>query len=307
MTRTEQPADGLLERVPATWLVLTGVVSVQVGAALAKDLFSQVPPTAMVLLRLATATAVLLAVARPRLRGRTRRDWLVVLAFGLALAGMNVAIYQSFARIPLGMAVTIEFLGPLAVAVVASRRLRDVVWVVLAGAGVALLGFDPTGLSVSGVLYALAAAACWAAYILCSARTGRRWSGLSGLAVASVVGLLLVGGPAVAAAGSTLLRPEVLLLGVAVGVLSSVIPYSAELSALRRMPPRVFGVLMSLEPAAAALAALLLLGEALTALQWLALACVVLASAGATRSATPRPASVRGVSTRPRPYRGWRR
>ncbi len=278
--------------MPATWLVLTGIVSLQVGAAVAKDLFAVVPPTALVALRLATATVVLLVLARPHWGGRSGWDWLVVLAFGGCLAVMNTAIYQSMARIPLGMAVTIEFLGPLAVALVASRRLRDLVWVGLAGAGVALLGFDPTGLTVEGVLLALVAAAAWAGYILLSTRTGRRWSGVSGLAVASAVGLALVAGPAVAEAGTLLLQPQVLLLGLAVGLLSSVVPYSLELSALRRMPARVFGVLMSLEPAAAALAALVLLGEGLTPAQWLALVCVVLASAGATRSVGRRVAPV---------------
>lgn len=278
------PAPAFLDRVPATGLVLTGIVSLQVGAAVAKDLFTLVPPTAMVMLRLLTAAVVLLLIARPRLRGRSRRDWLVVLAFGACLAGMNAAIYHSFARIPLGMAVTIEFLGPLAVAVLGSRRARDLVWVVLAGLGVALLGFDPTGLNLAGVGFALVAAAFWAGYILLATRTGRRWSGVSGLAMASVVGLALVAFPAVAVAGPVLLRPDVLLIGVAVGVLSSAVPYSLELAALRRMPPRVFGVLMSLEPAAAALAAWLLLSELLTPTQWAALVCVVLASVGATRS-----------------------
>ncbi|MGH3372752.1 MAG: EamA family transporter, partial [Nocardioidaceae bacterium] len=161
------------------------------------------------------------------------------------------------------------------------------VWVVLAGAGVALLGLSPGRLTLAGVLFALLAAVAWAAYILLSAGTGRRWPGISGLAVASVVGAVVLAPPAVVEAGPDLLDPMVLLLGVAVGLLSSVIPYSLELKALRRIPPRVFGVLMSLEPAAAALAAMALLAEFLTASQWAAVACVVAASVGATRSARP--------------------
>ncbi|HEX6878098.1 MAG TPA: EamA family transporter [Nocardioidaceae bacterium] len=279
--RTETP-------VPAVWLVLAGIISVQVGAAIAKDLFHLVPPTAMVWLRLVTSAVMFAAIARPRLGGRSASDWRVALGFGVSLMTMNWAIYQSFARIPLGIAVTIEFLGPLTVAVVGSRRARDLVWVGLAGVGVALLGIEPGELTVAGVLFALLAGAAWAAYILLSASTGRRWPGISGLAVASVVGAVVLAPPAVLDAGGTdLLDPKVLVLGVAVGLLSSVIPYSFELRALRHIPPRVFGVLMSLEPAAAALAAMVLLGEFLTALQWTALACVVVASVGATRSTGP--------------------
>jgi len=265
-------------------LVLAGIVSVQFGAAIAKDLFALVPPTAMVWLRLVTSAAVLLVVARPRLRGRSRRDWLVALAFGVALMVMNWAIYQSFARIPLGIAVTIEFLGPLVLAVIGSRRPRDLVWVVLAGVGVALLGFSPASLNWAGVAFALLAGLSWAGYILLSAQTGRHWPGISGLALASMVGAVVLAPPAILEAGATLLEPRVLLFGLAVGLLSSVIPYSLELIALRRIPPRVFGILMSLEPAVAALAAILLLREFLTPVQWIALSCVVAASTGATRT-----------------------
>ena len=276
-----------LQQIPAVWLVVGGIFSVQIGAAIAKHLFGVVPPTAMVWLRLVTSAVIFLTAIRPRLRGRSGPDWLVALAFGLSLAVMNWAIYQSFARIPLGIAVTIEFLGPLVVAVAGSRRPRDLVWVGLAGLGVALLGFTRGELTLAGVLFALLAGTGWAAYILLSAQTGRRWTGLSGLAVASLVGAVGLAVPAVVEAGPKLLEPRVLLLGVAVGLLSSVIPYSLELTALRRIPPRVFGILMSLEPAAAALAAMVLLAEFLRWTQWLALVCVVLASVGATRSTRP--------------------
>ncbi len=273
-----------MERIPAVWLVVAGIFSVQFGAAIAKHLFPIVPPTAMVWLRLATSTVVFVIVARPRFRGRSRNDWLVALAFGVSLVTMNWAIYQSFARIPLGVAVTIEFLGPLTVAVIGSRRLLDLIWVLLAGAGVALLGLSPGSLNVAGVLFALLAGLGWACYIVMSAQTGRRWPGLQGLTVASMVGAVVLTAPAILAAGSRLLQPEVLLLGLAIGLLSSVIPYSLELNALRRIPPRVFGILMSLEPAAAALAAMILLREFLSWSQWLALVCVVSASVGATRT-----------------------
>ena len=276
-----------LQRIPAVWLVLGGIVSVQLGAAIAKTLFGTVPPTAMVWLRLVTSAVIFLAIVRPRLRGRSRADWGVALAFGVSLVVMNWSIYQSFARIPLGIAVTIEFLGPLAVAVAGSRRAVDLVWVVLAGLGVALLGFSRGELTLAGVLFALLAGAGWAAYILLSAKTGQRWSGISGLAIASLVGAVALAGPAVLEAGRVLLDPRVLLIGVAIGLLSSVIPYSLELTALRRITPRVFGILMSLEPAVAALAAMVLLAEFLRWTQWLALVCVVLASVGATRGTRP--------------------
>jgi inner membrane transporter RhtA len=264
--------------------VVVGILSVQFGAAVAKDLFGRIDPTSMVWLRLLSSSLVLVVIARPVLRGRSRPDWLVVLGFGTSLGLMNWAIYQSFARIPLGLAVTIEFVGPLAIAVVGSRRVRDLAWVLLAGLGVALLGFDPAGVTLVGVLFALLAGAAWAAYILLSAGTGRRWPGLDGLAVASVVAMLPLTPYAVHVGGDSLLEPEVLALGAAVGLLSSVIPYSLELNALRTLRPSVFGILMSLEPAAAALAGLLLLGEVLTPVQLLAMACVVAASIGATRS-----------------------
>jgi inner membrane transporter RhtA len=279
------PSVAAVHRLPAVWLVVGGILSVQFGAAIAKDLFAVVPPTAMVWLRLATSALIFLAVARPRLRGHSRTHWLVALGFGISLMTMNWAIYQSMARIPLGIAVTIEFLGPLTVAVIGSRRPRDLIWVGLAGIGVALLGVSRAQLSLLGVGFALLAGLAWACYILLSAQTGRRWPGISGLTVASVVGAIVLAPPAVIEAGSRLLDARVLLLGVIIGLLSSVIPYSLELVALRSIAPRIFGILMSLEPAAAALAAMILLAEFLTVVQWAALACVVIASVGATRTA----------------------
>ena len=273
--------------MPAVWLVLGGIVSVQFGAAIAKGLFDEVHPTALVWLRLATSAVALLLLARPRLTGRSRRDWATVVGFGLSLGVMNWAIYQSFSRIPLGIAVTLEFIGPLTVAVAGSRRARDLLWVLLAGAGVLVLGAEPGRLTVAGVLFALLAGAAWGAYILLSAGTGRRWPGLDGLAVASVIATLLLAPAAVARSDGDFADPRILGLGAAIGMLSSVIPYSFEITALRRIRPAVFGILMSLEPAVAALAAMLVLREFLTATQWVAVGCVVAASVGATRSSPP--------------------
>ena len=271
-------------RISPVWLVLGGILSVQFGAGIAKDLFDEVTPTTMVWLRLVTSAVVLGLFARPALRGRSRDDWVVALGFGLSLGVMNWAIYQAFARIPLGLAVTIEFVGPLTLAILGSRRALDLVWAALAGLGVALLGFEPGDLDLAGVAFALVAGAAWAAYILLSAQTGRRWPGLDGLAVASVVATLLLAPFAVASGGSGLLDVRIVALGAAVGLLSSVIPYSLEITALRTIRPALFSVLMSLEPAAAALAGVVVLQEFLTPLQLLAMACVVVASVGATRS-----------------------
>ena len=277
----------MTSRLSPVWLVLIGILSVQFGAGIAKSLFDEVPPTVIVWLRLATSAVVLTLVARPLLRRRTRHDWLVVAGLGASLGIMNWAIYQSFARIPLGVAVTIEFIGPLTLATLGSRRARDFIWVLLAAAGVALLGFEGGDLTWPGVLFALLAGAAWAAYILLSAETGRRWPGLDGLAVASVIATLLLTPLAVRIGGDDLLDGRVLLLGAAVGLLSSVIPYSCEMVALRSLRPAVFGILMSLEPAAAALAGIVVLGEFLTPVQWVAMVCVVVASVGATRTGRP--------------------
>ena len=265
------------------WLVLVGISSVQLGAGLAKTMFDEVSPTTIVWLRLFASAAVLLAVARPALR-RPPADWLVVLGFGASLGVMNWAIYQAFARIPLGIAVTIEFVGPLTLALFGSRRPQDLIWIGLAAVGVLLLGLEPGEVTWAGAGFALLAGVAWAAYILLSAETGKRWPGIDGLAVASVVALLLLSPLTLGRYAGELTAMPVWLVGVAVGVLSSVIPYTCELVALRSLSPGVFGVLMSLEPAAAALAGLVVVGELLTGLQLVALLCVVVASVGMTRT-----------------------
>jgi inner membrane transporter RhtA len=266
------------------WLVVLGIVSVQLGAAIAKNVFDDAAPMTLVWLRLATSAVVLTIVVRPNLRGRTPEDWRVAIAFGVVLGTMNWAIYESFARIPLGIAVTIEFLGPLGLAVAGSRRARDLVWVALAALGVGLLGIERGDLNTAGVCFALLAAACWTAYILLSASTGRRWQGLDGLTVASVVATVLMAPLLAAFSGRGIDDPRVIVLGALVGLLSSVIPYSCELTALRTIRPSVFGILMSLEPAAAALAGIVVVHEFISTLQWLAVACVIAASVGATRT-----------------------
>lgn len=270
--------------VPAPGLVLGGIVSTQLGASLAKHLFTELPPSAVVTVRLITAAGILAIFAWPKRRKYTRADIVVVALFGLSLALMNFSFYQAIARIPLGVAVTIEFLGPLAVAVVGSRRLLDVVWAVLAGGGVALLASGDAEIDLVGVLWALLAAACWASYIGFSAATGRRIAGTSGLTLAMCLGAVLVAPVGIVEGGADLLRVDILLFGAGAGLLSSAVPYALELEALRRMPARVFGILLSLEPAVAALVGLIVLREVLSGVQWLAIACVVIASVGASRS-----------------------
>jgi inner membrane transporter RhtA len=271
--------------VPAPVLVVGGIVSVQGGAAIAIKLFPAVGAGGAVFLRLAVAAVVLGCVVRPPVRSFSRADLGLVIAFGLVLGVMNASFYLALDRIPLGVAVTIEFLGPLGVAVAGSRRLIDAAWVILAALGVLLLSGGGGHLSAAGVAYAAVAAACWAAYILLSQRVGRAVPGLSGLAVALGVGAILTMPYGLVAGGTALLRPAVLGKGVAVALLSSVVPYSLELSALRRLRAATFGVLMSLEPAMAALSGLLFLGQHLRAREWLAVVAVMLASVGATAAA----------------------
>ena len=282
MPTAELPAASARPGVPPVGLLLLAVVSIQVGAALAQGLFGQIGPGGTVFLRVLFAALVLLAVWRPRLRGRSRAELRLLLAFGLALAGMNAAFYASIERIPLGIAVTLEFVGPLGLAVAASRRARDLAWAGLAGAGVALLApWGGARLDPVGVGLALVAAAFWAAYIPLAARAGQLAPGGGALALSMVVTALALA-PGGLMAGPALVRPEVLLAGFGVALLSSAVPYSLELEALRWLPQRVFSVLLSLEPAVAALAGLVLLGEGLLARELFAVGLVVLASLGVT-------------------------
>jgi inner membrane transporter RhtA len=280
---------------PPELLVLGGIGSVQFGAAFADKLFSQAGPGGVVLLRLLLSGAILLAIARPSLRRRGRADLVAAVTFGAVLAGMNWSFYEALDRLPLGVAVTIEFTGPLVVAVVGSRRFLDLLWVALAAGGVILLALrgGHHGVHATGVLLALVAAACWAAYILLSQRVGAAFAQLDGLAIALGVGALLVVPVGVVQGGDALLRPSVLAGGLGVALLSSLIPYSLEITALRRLSAYRFGLLMSLEPAVAALAGVIVLGQAMTAILAIALVMVLAASIGTTltsrRSVVPEP------------------
>jgi inner membrane transporter RhtA len=266
--------------------VIFPIISVQLGAAVAKSLFDSLGPGGTVFLRIAFAALVLFLLVRPKLGGHDRAGYLVAGLFGLTLAGMNFSIYLAFDRIPLGVAVTLEFVGPLGVAVAGSRRLLDLLWVVLAAAGILLLaplsvlgGMD---LDPVGVAFALLAGCLWASYILLSARTGSAFPGGTGLVIALCVGTFVLFPFGIAGAGYALLDPKLLLAGFGVAMLSSAIPYSLELEALRKLPARVFGVLMSLDPAVAALAGLVVLGERLEMRAVVAIIFVTIAAAGAS-------------------------
>jgi inner membrane transporter RhtA len=281
-------------RATATALVLTGIVSVQVGAAFATTLFDEVGPGGTVFLRIAFAALLLLAIWRPPLRlptGAARRD---VALLGVVLAGMNLSFYLALDRIPLGIAVTLEFVGPLGVAIAGSRRRLDLLWVALAAAGLILLAPLPgSDLDALGVVMALLAGAFWAGYIVLTARVGRALPGGGGLAIAMTIAALAVIPAGLADGGDALLDWELLAIGALVAVLSSALPYSVELEALRRLPEGTFGVLMSLEPAVAATVGFVGLDQDLAAREVVAIGLVLVASAGALRAAgTPRAAEV---------------
>jgi inner membrane transporter RhtA len=277
-------AAGGLDRAPSGVLVVAAIASVQFGAAIAATLFARVGPGGAVLLRLAAAAIVLGALWRPRVKGHSRLQRRLVCAFGIVLAGMNLSFYEAVHRIPLGIAVAVEFVGPLTVAVAGSRRRLDLLWILLAVAGiVALTRGRAHGIDAAGLLFALGAGALWGCYIVLNARLGREFEGSSGLTLAMMIAALLAIPVGIADGGAHLLEVRSLLLGGAVGLLSSAIPYSFELEALRRIEPSVFGVLMSLEPAVAALAGLTVLGQGLSARALLGIALVVAASIGASR------------------------
>ena len=279
MTRTTAAlgSTATRDRATAVGLVLIACTSPQIGAAFAITLFDELGPAGAAFLRLTFAAVVLWAIWRPRLAGDLR----LPVAFGVSLGLMNWSFYEAISRIPLAIAVTIEFAGPLLVAVIGSRRPLDLLWVVLAAAGIVLL-VGPGGEAVDpvGVAFALAAAVCWMAYIYLSKRTGAAFPGGSGLAIAMAVGALVVLPAGVTHVPTAIAQPGLLGTALVVAVLSSVLPYSLDLEALRRLPEAVFGVLMSLDPAIAAVVGFVVLGQALGARELVAIGMVVVASAG---------------------------
>lgn len=275
----------------AVGLVLGGIVSVQIGAAFATTLFDDVGPGGTVFLRIAFAALLLLAIWRPRFGHGARVLTRDVIAFGLVLAGMNLSFYAALDRIPLGIAVTLEFVGPLGVALARSRRRLDLLWVGLAATGLVLLSPGPgSDLDGLGVALALLAGVFWGVYIVLSARVGAVLPGGGGLAVAMTVGAIAVTPFGLADGGADLLDPGLLAIGLIVATLSSALPYSLELEALRRLPQGVFGVMMSLEPAVAALVGFVGLDQGLAGREVVAIGLVLAASAGALSAGRAPPA-----------------
>ena len=271
--------------MPAPLYALGAIASVQVGATVARHLFAFLGPTGTVFLRVGFGACILLAIARPRWPRFDARQWRAIVLFGLIIAGMNLCFYQAIARIPLGVAVTVEFIGPLGVAIVSSRKTLDFSWAAMAAAGVALLSFSGGAVTTLGLLFALGAAAGWASYIVLGQRVGRLVPGADGLAFALAVGGLALLPFGIAGGGSRLLNASNLVLGLIVAILSSAIPFSLEFAALRRLSRQVFGILMSLEPAMGAAAGFFLLGQRLSLRDAIAIGLVMVASAGATRTA----------------------
>lgn len=278
---------------PAVLMVIGSCTSLQFGASLATQLFGPLGATGVTTLRLGLAAVMLALVTRPRVRTWTRSQWTAVAAFGLALAGMNGMFYEAIARIPLGPAVAIEFLGPLGLAAILSRKLKDFAWIVLALVGVMILGFDDAGgsLDLVGVAFVLGAGFFWALYILASERVGGAVDGAGGLAMALVVGTIALVPFGAQGAWTGLADVHYLALAIGTAFLASVVPYALELSALRRLPKAVFGVLLALEPVIAALAGWLLLDQGFGATRALAVLLVVVAGAGSAITASRRDAT----------------
>jgi inner membrane transporter RhtA len=272
-------------------LVFGSIISVQFGAAISVTIFDEVGVAGSTLLRLAFASLFLFLLSRPKVLQWSARQVKMAIAFGVTLAAMNSAFYFAIDILPIGVATTIEFIGPISIAAIFSRRLLDGLWVALAAAGVVLIAQPWSGgsLELEGVLMALLAAFFWAVYILIAQRAGEVFPDRDGLTIAMMIGTAIVFIPGVASGGAMLVTPQILLLGAVIGLLSSLIPYSFELEALRRMPARVFGTLMSVEPAVAVLSGFIVLSQKPTLLELVAISLVVAASVGVTRSARALP------------------
>jgi inner membrane transporter RhtA len=276
MTR---PTASAIPPIPA---VLVAIVSVQGGAAIAKGLFPILGAAGTAGIRIGLSAIMLLAAFRPPVTRLSAAQWRAVVPYGITLGAMNVLFYLALARIPLALAVTLEFVGPLGVAVAHSRRAVDLLWVALAAAGIALIApWNAHGVDPVGAALALAAGACWAAYIVLGGRLSRVLAGGAAVATGMVVATLTIAPFALAAGSLARLTPLLLGAGALVALLSSALPYTCEMHALRTMPSRTFSIFMSLEPAVAALCGLAFLGERLGAAQWLSVALVIAASAGA--------------------------
>jgi len=269
--------------IPPIPAVLLSIISVQCGAAIAKSLFPVLGAQSTALIRIGLSAIILMAVNRTNLRNLTAVQWKAVIPYGVCLGLMNLIFYMAIERIPLGLGVTLEFVGPLMVAIFGSKRITDYLWILLAGIGIALIApWTGKGIDLIGVLLALLAGGFWAGYILLGGKISKIMNGGDAVTVGMLFATLVVAPFGIGSGGLINLTPSLLLFGLALALLSSAIPFTLEINALRQMPARTFSILMSLEPAVAALNGLLLLHEVLTFYQWLAVTCVIIASAGAT-------------------------
>lgn len=277
-------ATRAIDRLPPAVWPLVSVTGISLGFALAKNLFDQAGPGGLAALRLGFAAVLLLPCSRPRLPSN-RRTLALIVAWGTAQAGATTFVFYALNHLPLGVTVTLEFLGPLTVALIESHRARDLVWIALAGLGVVLLSAPGAkAVDLAGLVLALAGGACWGAHIVLAGKAGDRTRGASGLALALAwAAILTVPAGIIDTGPATLASPLLLLGGLGVAVASTLVPYSADLKGRRRIPARAFGVLVSLEPAVAALVGLALLGESLAARQWAGIGCVVAASIAVSR------------------------
>lgn len=265
--------------------MLSSLMSTELGAGFAVRLFTKVGALGAASLRLCIAAVLLATLVRPRVRGRSRSEWVLAAAYGSALAAMNMLFYQSLARIPLAAAATLEVLGPLTLSVIISRRLRNWIWAIVSLAGVVILGHSGLHrLDPVGVGFALGAAVMWATFIVLASKASERFEGVDGLSIALCIGAVLSLPFCIGGAGTAVLRPEALAIGCGVALLSSTLPYSLQVFALRRLVPSSFSIMMSLAPALAALAGFLVLGQALTPGEGLAIGLVIIASAGSVRT-----------------------
>jgi inner membrane transporter RhtA len=275
--------------IPPSSLVLLTSFAAQAGTATSKQLFEALGPIGAVFICKAIAALLMLLIWRPQLQNRTWREYVLVAGLGLAIVGLSLAFYEAIARIPLGIASALDFVGPLSVAVFSSRRLLDLVWVILAATGVILLTpVSGAALDPLGVTFGLLSAGSWAGFILLSAPVGRAFSGGSGLSLAMAIATLIMLPLGIHAGGSALLKPSILTLALGIAILGVILPYSLEFKALSRLPPRVYGVLISIEPAIAALVGLLFLGEQLEFRNLVAIAMVTTAAMGVTLLGSPR-------------------
>ena len=279
-----QSSRSLVSTLLPVGLLLIAMASIQSGASLAKSMFPIVGAQGTTTLRLIFASIIMLLILRPWRAKLTAKSLKTVIVYGIALGGMNLLFYMSLRTVPLGIAVALEFTGPLAVAIFSSRKAIDFVWIGLAITGLLLLipiGEGAQGIDLVGAAYALGAGVCWALYILFGQKAGAD-NGVQTAALGVIIAALFIAPVGIVHAGSALLTPALIPIALAVALLSTALPYTLEMIALTRMPTRTFGTLMSIEPAFGALSGLLFLHEVLSVTQWIAILCIIMASVGAT-------------------------